>query len=77
MPVVSVEVPNEMIEFIRSSSKDELHKLNVMILYSYMRHGVILRERAAVTLADFKMDMITLYRIAKWEMVQLTLYFRR
>lgn len=77
MPMVSVEVPNEMIEFVRSSSEDELHKLNVMILYSYMQHGVILRERAAVTLGDFKMDMITLYRIAKWEMVQLILYFRR
>lgn len=61
MAVVSIEIPDEMIEFAVPSSKDEQLKVNAMILYPYIQQGTISHGRAAEILGIFKMDLITLY----------------
>ncbi len=61
MAVVSIEIPDEMIEFAVPSSKDEQLKVNAMILYPHIQQGTISHGRAAEILGIFKMDLITLY----------------
>ena len=61
MAVVSMEIPDEMIEFVMPSNKDEQLKINAMILYPYIKQGIISHGRAAEILGIFKMDLITLY----------------
>ena len=61
MAVVSMEIPDEMIEFAIPSNKDEQLKINAMILYPYIQQGTISHGRAAEILGIFKMDLIVLY----------------
>lgn len=61
MAVVSMEIPDEMLEFAMPSNKDEQLRINAMILYPYIRQGLISHGRAAEILGIFKIDLITLY----------------
>lgn len=61
MAVVSMEMPDEMIEFAVPANKDERLKINAMILYPYIQQGMISHGRAAEILGMFKIDLITLY----------------
>ena len=61
MAVVSMEMPDEMVEFAMPSNKDEQLRINAMILYPYIRQGMISHGRAAEILGIFKIDLITLY----------------
>lgn len=61
MAMISIEMPDEMIQFVAPSSKEEELKRNAMILYPYIRQGEISHGRAAEILGIFKMDLITLY----------------
>ena len=61
MAVVSMEIPDEMLEFAMPSNKGEQLRINAMILYPYIRQGMISHGRAAEILGIFKIDLITLY----------------
>ena len=61
MAVVSMEIPDEMLEFAMPSNKDEQLRINAMILYPYILQGMISHGRAAEILGIFKIDLITLY----------------
>ena len=61
MAVISIKIPDEMLEFAMPSNKDEQLKINAMILYPYIQQGIISHGRAAEILGIFKMDLITLY----------------
>ena len=61
MAVVSMEIPDEVIEFVMPSNKDEQLRINAMILYPYIQQGIISHGRATEILGIFKMDLITLY----------------
>ena len=61
MAVVSMEMPDEMVEFAMPSNKDEQLKINAMILYPYIQQGMISHGKAAEILGIFKFDLITLY----------------
>ena len=61
MAVVSMEMPDEMVEFAMPSNKDEQLKVNAMILYPYIQQGMISHGKAAEILGIFKIDLITLY----------------
>ena len=61
MAVVSMEMPDDMIEFAIPTDKTEQLKINAMILYPYIQRGTISHGRAAEILGIFKMDLITLY----------------
>ena len=61
MAVVSMEMPDEMVEFAMPSNKDEQLRINAMILYPYIRQGMISHGKAAEILGIFKIDLITLY----------------
>ena len=47
MAVVSMEMPDEMVEFVMPSNKDEQLKINAMILYPYIQQGMISHGRSA------------------------------
>ena len=61
MAVVSMEMPDEMVEFAMPSNKDEQLKINARILYPYIQQGMISHGKAAEILGIFKIDLITLY----------------
>ena len=61
MAVVSMEMPDKMVEFAMPSNKDEQLKINVMILYPCIQQGMISHGKAAEILGMFKIDLITLY----------------
>ncbi len=61
MAVVSMEMPDEMVEFAMPSNKDEQLKVNAMILYPYIQQGMISHGKAAEILGIFKIDLITIY----------------
>ena len=61
MAVVSMEMPDEMVEFAMPSNKDEQLKVNAMILYPYIQQGLISHGKAAEILGIFKIDLVTLY----------------
>ena len=61
MAIVSMEMPDEMVEFAMPSNKDEQLKVNAMILYPYIQQGMISHGKAAEILGIFKIDLITLY----------------
>ena len=58
MAVVSMEMPDEMVEFAMPSNKDEQLKINAMILYPYIQQGMISHGKAAEILGIFKIDLI-------------------
>lgn len=61
MAVISMEIPDEMIEFAMPANEKERLKMNAMILYPYIQEGIISHGRAAEMLGIFKIDLITLY----------------
>ena len=61
MAVVSMEMPDEMVEFAMPSNKDEQLKINAMILYPYIQQGMISHGKAAEIIGIFKIDLITIY----------------
>ena len=61
MITVDMELPNEMVTYAMPQSKEEQLVRNAMMLYPYIRRGVISHGRAAEILGVFKMDLITLY----------------
>ncbi len=61
MAVVSLEMPEKLAAFAMPSEKEDQLERNAMILYPYIRKGVISHGKAAEILGIFKMDLITLY----------------
>ena len=61
MAMVSLEVPEKLVTFIASDTKEDQVERNAMILYPYIRKGIISHGKAAEILGIFKMDLITLY----------------
>ena len=57
MAVVSMEMPDEMVEFAMPSNKDEQLKINAMILYPYIQQGMISHGKAAEILGLSYIDM--------------------
>ena len=61
MAIVSLEIPEKMVTYVKPSSEEDQLERNAMILYPYIRKGIISHGRAAEILGIFKMDLITLY----------------
>lgn len=61
MAVVSIEMPDEMLSYVKSSDKAEQLKINAMILFPYIQQGTISHGRAAEILGIFKIDLIKIY----------------
>lgn len=61
MAIVSLEMPEKLVSFAKPSSEEDQLERNAMILYPYIRKGIISHGRAAEILGIFKMDLITLY----------------
>lgn len=61
MIIVDMELPNEMVTYALLQSKEEQLVRNAMMLYPYIRRGMISHGKAAEILGIFKMDLITLY----------------
>lgn len=61
MKTVDMELPNEMVTYALPQSKEGQLGRNAMMLYPYIRRGMISHGKAAEILGIFKMDLITLY----------------
>ena len=61
MAVVSLEIPEELVNFVMDNNKEEQLKRNAMMLYPYIHDGIISHGRAAEILGIYKMDLIVLY----------------
>lgn len=61
MITVDMELPNEMVTYALPQSKEEQLVRNAMMLYPYIRRGMISHGKAAEILGIFKMDLIILY----------------
>ena len=61
MAIVSLEMPEKLVTFAKPRSEEDQLERNAMILYPYIRKGIISHGRAAEILGIFKMDLITLY----------------
>ena len=61
MAIVNLEMPEKLVTFAKPSSEEDQLERNAMILYPYIRKGIISHGRAAEILGIFKMDLITLY----------------
>jgi len=61
MITVDMELPNEMVAYAMPQSREEQLVRNAMMLYPYIRRGIISHGRAAEILGVFKMDLIKLY----------------
>ena len=61
MAIVSLEIPEKLVIYAKPSSEEDQLERNAMILYPYIRKGIISHGRAAEILDIFKMDLITLY----------------
>lgn len=61
MAMVSLEMPENLAPFAMPSRVEDQLERNAMILYPYIRRGVISHGKAAEILGIFKMDLITLY----------------
>ena len=61
MAMVNLEMPEQMITFAMPSKEEDQLERNAMILYPYIRKGIISHGKAAEILGIFKMDLITLY----------------
>ena len=61
MAEIKIKVPDEMVIYLCSEAKkDELEK-NAMIMYPYIRDGVLSHGRVAQILGMKKWDLIELY----------------
>ena len=61
MAMVSLEMPENMAPFSMPGKEEDQLERNAMILYPYIRKGIISHGKAAEILGIFKMDLITLY----------------
>ena len=61
MAIVNLEMPEKMVTFAMPSGEEDQLERNAMILYPYIRKGIISHGKAAEILGIFKMDLITLY----------------
>ena len=61
MAMVNLELPEKLVTFAMPSGEEEQLERNAMILYPYIRNGIISHGKAAEILGIFKMDLITLY----------------
>lgn len=61
MAMVNLEMPEKLVTFAMPSGEEDQLERNAMILYPYIRKGIISHGKAAEILGIFKMDLITLY----------------
>ena len=61
MAIVSLEMPEKLVTYAKPSSEEDQLERNAMILYPYIRKGIISHGRAAEILGIYKIDLITLY----------------
>ena len=61
MAMVNLEIPEKLVTFAMPNREEEQLERNAMILYPYIRKGIISHGKAAEILGIFKMDLITLY----------------
>ena len=61
MARISLEMPENLVSFAMPSKEEDQLERNAMILYPYIRKGIISHGRAAEILGIFKMDLIILY----------------
>ena len=61
MAMISLEMPENLVSFAMPSKEEDQLERNAMILYPYIRKGIISHGKAAEILGIFKMDLITLY----------------
>ena len=58
---VMIKVPEEMVPYIQPDTKQNENVRNAMIMYPYVKSGVISHGRAAEIIGMKKWDLITLY----------------
>lgn len=61
MAMVNLEMPEKLVTFAMPNREEDQLERNAMILYPYIRKGIISHGKAAEILGIFKMDLITLY----------------
>ena len=61
MARISLEMPENLVSFAMPSKEEDQLERNAMILYPYIRKGIISHGKAAEILGIFKMDLIILY----------------
>lgn len=61
MAEVKIKVPEEMVPYIEPKTGDDYIIRNAMIMYPYIKKGVISHGRAAEIIGISKWDLITLY----------------
>ena len=72
MAMVSMEMPENLVSFAMPSKEEDQLERNAMILYSYIRKGIISHGKAAEILGIFKMDLITLYGKLEFSYIEMT-----
>lgn len=58
---VKIKVPEEMASYIEPETNGDCIIRNAMIMYPYIKNGVISHGRAAMVIGIRKWDLITLY----------------
>lgn len=58
---VEINVPEEIVPYTVLEDKEELITRNAMLVYPYIKRGVISHGKAAEMLGINKIDLITLY----------------
>lgn len=58
---LKIKVPEQMVSYIVSDNKQNEIERNAMIMYPYVKNGVISHGRAAEIIGMKKWDLITLY----------------
>ena len=56
-----IKVPEQMVSYINSDTKQAEQERNAMIMYPYIKNGIISHGRAAQIIGMRKWDLITLY----------------
>ena len=58
---IRIKVPEQMLVYLQSETAQEEMQRNAMIMYPYIRNGVLSHGRAAQILGMKKWDLIELY----------------
>ena len=61
MTKVEIDVPEEIVPYMVLDDKEAQTTRNAMLLYPYIKNGVMSHGRAAEMLGLHKIDLITLY----------------
>ena len=56
-----IKVPEQMVSYINPNTKQNELKRNAMIMYPYVRSGIVSHGKAAQIIGIKKWDLITLY----------------